>query len=118
MSSSSLARLLFCCARQAKVGKGDGIEVVVGEGDEAEAAAAQVDDLVDDALEGALAGLLAVGAPDAAEGAVLGTAADGLHGGPHVFVGRHQVPAGGEEFGAGDAAAFVDRCRACRRCNR
>jgi hypothetical protein len=95
-------------AREAEIGEGDGVEVVVGEGDEAEADLAEVDDLVDDGLEGALTGLLAVGAPDAAEGAVLGAAADGLDGGPHVFVGGHEVPAGGEEFSAADAAACVD----------
>ncbi len=98
-------------ARQAEVGEGDGVEVVVGEGDEAEADLAEVDDLVDDGLEGALAGLLAIGAPDAAEGAVLGAAADGLHGGPHVFVAGHEVPAGGEKFGSADTAAFVDFLR-------
>ncbi|WP_433984761.1 hypothetical protein RBB78_09865 [Tunturiibacter empetritectus] len=57
---------------------------------------------------GALTGLLAVGAPDAAEGAVLGAATDGLNGGPHVLVAGHEIPAGGEEVGAADAAAFVD----------
>ena len=30
---------------------------------------------------------------------MLGAAADGLDGGPHVFVAGHEVPAGGEEFG-------------------
>jgi hypothetical protein len=95
-------------AGEAKVGEGDGVEVVVGESDEAEADLAEVDDLVDDGLEGALTRLLAVGAPDAAEGAVLGAAAYGLHGGPHVFVAGHEIPAGGEEFCASDAAACVD----------
>ena len=55
-----------------------------------------------------LPGLLPIGAPDAAEGAVLGAAANGLHGGPHIFLGIHEVPARGEEFAAFDAAAFVD----------
>jgi hypothetical protein len=95
-------------AREAEVGEGDWVEVVIGEGYEAEADLAEVDDLVDYGLEGSLTGLLAVGAPDAAEGAVLGAAADGLDGGPHVFVARHEVPAGREEFAASDAAAFVD----------
>jgi len=31
-----------------------------------------------------------------------------LDGGPHVFVGLHQIPARGEELVAFDAAAFVD----------
>ena len=95
-------------AREAQIGEGDGIEVVVGEGDEAKTEAAQSDDFVDDVLEFALAGFLSVGAPDAAKGAVLGAAANGLHGGPHIFCGIHQVPAGGEEFAAFNAAAFVD----------
>ncbi len=39
---------------------------------------------------------------------MLGAAADGLDGGPHVFVAGHEIPAGGEEVGAGNAAAIVD----------
>jgi hypothetical protein len=39
---------------------------------------------------------------------VLGASADGLDGGPHIFVAGHQVPARGEELTAFDAAAFVD----------
>ena len=39
---------------------------------------------------------------------MLGAAANGLHGGPHIFRGIHQVPARGEKFAALDAAAFVD----------
>ncbi len=73
-------------AGEAEIGEGDGIEVVVGQGDEAEADATKTDDLVDDRLEGALARLLPIGAPDAAEGAVFRAAANGLDGGPHVFV--------------------------------
>jgi hypothetical protein len=42
---------------------------------------------------------------------VLGAAADGLDGGPHVFVAEHEVPAGGKKFGAADAAAVVDRLK-------
>ena len=42
---------------------------------------------------------------------MLRAAADGLDGGPHVFVAGHEVPAGGEEFAAADAAAFVDFLR-------
>ncbi len=95
-------------AGEAEVGEGDGIEVVVGEGDEAEADAAELDDLVDDGLEATLAGGLTVGAPDAAEGAVLGASANGLDGGPHVLFGGHEVPAAGEELAAADAAAVVD----------
>jgi hypothetical protein len=39
---------------------------------------------------------------------VLGAPPDGLDGGPHVFVGGHEVPAGGEELAAADAAAVVE----------
>ena len=56
----------------------------------------------------ALPGFLPVGAPDTAEGTVLGAAANGLHRGPHVFLGVHQVPAGWQELAAFDAPAFVD----------
>ena len=95
-------------ARKAEIGEGDGIEVVVGQGDEAKTEAAQSDDFVDDVLEFALARFLTVRAPDAAKRAVLGTAANGLYGGPHIFCRIHEVPARGEEFTAFDAAAFVD----------
>ena len=95
-------------ARQAQIGEGDGIEIVVGEGDEAEAEAAQIDDLVDYALIAPLPGLLPVGAPHAAERAMLGAAANGLHGGPHVFLRLHQVPARRKEIGPCNAAAFID----------
>ena len=100
--------LVVLLSGEAQVGEGDGIEVVVGEGDEAEADLAEVDDFIDDALELALAWLLAVGAPDTAEGAVLGASSDGLDGGPHVLAGLHEVPARGQELAAFDAAAFVD----------
>ena len=95
-------------AREAEVGEADRVEVVVGEGDEAEADLAEVDDLVDDGLEGALPGLLAIGAPDTAEGAVLRAAANGLDRSPHVLVASQEGPTSGEEFGAGDTAAIVD----------
>ncbi len=100
--------MIVLLAGQAQIGKGDGIEVVVGQRDEAKTEAAQGDDFVDHALMIALPRLLPIGAPDAAEGAVLGAAANGLHRGPHVFLGVHQVPARGQEFAAFDAPAFVD----------
>ncbi len=65
--------------RQAKIGQGDRIEVIVGQGNELEPDAAQGDDFVDDGLEFPLPGLLSVGAPDAAEGTMLGASANGLH---------------------------------------
>jgi hypothetical protein len=58
-----------------------------------------------------LARLLAVGAPDAAEGAVLRASANSLDGSPHVLVAGHEIPAGGEELAAADASAIVDFLR-------
>ncbi len=102
------AGLVILAFGEAEVIEGDGIEVIVGEGDEAKAAAAEFDDFVDDGVAGALAWFLAVGAPDGAERAVFGAAADGLHGGPHVGVVGHEIPAGGLEPGSIDASAIVD----------
>lgn len=76
-------------ASQAEIGVGDGVEVVVGERDEAEAETAQRDNFVNDALVAPRTRLLPVGAPYAAEGAVLGTSAGGLHRRSHIFVGLH-----------------------------
>jgi hypothetical protein len=39
---------------------------------------------------------------------MLRAAANGLHRGPHVLVGAHQIPASSEELSALDSAAFVD----------
>ena len=39
---------------------------------------------------------------------MFGAAANGLYGSPHVLVARHEIPTGGEEVCAADAAAFVD----------
>lgn len=93
---------------EAQIGQGNGIEVIVCQGDEAETDLPELDDLVDDGLEGALTGLLSIGAPHAAERAVFGAPAYGLHRGPHVFVSWHQVPARGEEFAAADPAAVIN----------
>ena len=99
---------------QAKVGVGDWVKVVVRQGDEPKALAAELDDFLDDAVGRTLAGLLAVGPPDRAEAAVFGAAADGLHGGPHVAVLRHQVPAGGDELVGIDSATVVNGDGECR----
>ena len=86
-------RLVVAPRRHLQVGQRHRIEVVVGERDEAEAAAPQLDDLLDDRVARALARPLAVGLPHRAERAVLRAAADGLHRRPHVAIRRHQIPA-------------------------
>src|SRR6185295_13916273 len=63
----------------------------------------------DDAIDVAKSRLLAIGAPDRAEGTVLGTAADGLHRRPHVAALRHEIPAAREKGIAIDAPAVVLR---------
>ena len=45
---------------------------------------------------------------------MLGASADRLHGGPHVFVLGHEIPASGEELIALYAAALVDALRRAR----
>ena len=93
------------------VGERDRVEVVVGQRDETESQAAQRHDLLDHHIGGALPRLLAVGAPDRTERAVLGAAANRLHRRPHVTVRRQQVPARGFELLRRHAAAFVDFLR-------
>ena len=93
----------------AQIFQRDRIEIVVGKGDEPEAAPAQLDDLLDDAVRSALARLLAIGAPDRAERAVFRAAANGLHRTPHVATRLHEIPAGRTEFLRVDAPAFVHR---------
>src|SRR5207237_2683782 len=55
--------------------------------------------------------LLPVGAPNGAEGAVLGTAANGLDGRPHVAVAGQQVPARRLELLGSDPAALIHALR-------
>ena len=102
-------------ARLREIGERHRIEVVVGEGDEPEAAAPQFDDLVRSPLDAALARLLAVGAPDRAERAMLRASAHCLHRGPHVALGRQQIPSRGPKIARADAAAVVDAAAAARR---
>jgi hypothetical protein len=75
---------------------------------QAEAHAAKIDDLVDDFLEGPLAGLLSICAPHRADGAMLWTTANGLHRSPHVLLFGHEFPAGRQERFSLNLAAFVD----------
>jgi hypothetical protein len=104
-------RLVGAAARHRQVLERHRVEVVVGERDEAEPAPPQLDDFTDDAVDLALTGLLAVGAPDGAERAVLRASAHGLHRRPHVATLRQQVPPRGDELVARDAAAVVDPLR-------
>src|SRR5438105_3768623 len=77
LEGSELLKVILL-AGEAKIRETYGIEVVVSERHEADALAAQLDDLTDDRIEGTLAGLLTIGSPDGAERAVLGAAARGL----------------------------------------
>ncbi len=107
--------LVLAACRHAQVLERHGVEVVVGQRDEAEALPPQLDDFLDDRVDGAAARLLAVGPPDRAERAVLRAAADGLHRRPHVA-----LPAGSRSHRAGrkssplDSATVVQRLRRAR----
>ncbi len=94
--------------RETQIRQRNGIEIVIGQGDKPEAETTQAYDLVDHLLKRTLPRLLAVGTPDAAEGAVLGASANGLHRGPHIFVGLHQIPSRRKKLRALDPAAFID----------
>ena len=105
------AALVVPPRRLREIVEGHRIEVVVGERDEPESHPAERHDFVDDRVDAALPRPLPVGLPHRAERAVLRTAADRLHRGPHVFVARHERPARRLEFAAFDLAAVVHRQR-------
>ena len=100
-------RRISAAAGLRQIGERHGIEIVVGERDEAEALAPQRDDLADHGLDVGLARLLAVGAPHRAERAVLRAAPHRLHRRPHVAILRQQVPSRLAEVIAGDAPRLV-----------
>src|SRR5271165_6070672 len=100
---------VFLALRQFEVGQSDGIEIIVGQSDEAEAEASQLHDLFDDGIGRSLARLLSVGAPHRAKRTVLGASANRLHRGPHVALAGNQVPSRGGKLVSIDAAALVDR---------
>ena len=106
-----VGRLVGAAIGHAQIFERDRIEIVVGERDEAEAAAAQLDELLDHRVGFADARLLAVGAPHRAERAVLRAAAHGLHRRDHVLVARQQIPARLQHRAAFDLAAVVDALR-------
>src|SRR5262249_11795010 len=85
--------------------------VIVGQRNEPEPAAAQLDDLGDDGVHRTLPRRLPVGAPHGTERAVLRAATDRLHGSPHVPAFRQQVPPCGLELPAVDSAGLVDALR-------
>ncbi len=102
-------RLIAAPRGHGQIGERDGIEIIIGERDEAEAAPPQLDDLAEDAIAGPLPRPLAVGLPDRAKRTVLRTASNGLDRRPHVPILRHQIPARGQEMLRLDASAVVDR---------
>ena len=106
-----VAGLVLAPVGHPQVFKGDGVEVVVGEGDEPETHAPQLDDLFDDRVHRPLARLLAVGAPHRAERAVLGAPPHGLDRRPHVVLALQQVPARGFERAGVHLAGVVDALR-------
>src|ERR1019366_4925820 len=67
--------------------------------------------LFNDWMRGTLARLLAIGAPDGTEGAMLGTPTDRLHRSPHVAFRRREIPSRRQHQLRGNASAFVDSLR-------
>ncbi len=96
-------------ARRGEIRKRHGIEIVVGEQDESEAASSERYDFADHVIDATLSRLLPVGAPHRAKRAMLRTAADRLHRSPHVFVGGQQIPSRGDERAAFDSPAVIKR---------
>ena len=105
-------------ARRGEIRKRHGIEIVVGEQDESEAASSERYDFADHVIDATLSRLLPVGAPHRAERAMLRTAADRLHRSPHVFVGGQQIPSRGDERAAFDSPAVIERLERPRRRDR
>ena len=104
-------RRVLAPRRLREIRKRDGIEVVVRQRDEAEAATAQIHDFLDDAIDLTLSRLLTIGPPHRTERAVLRAAAYGLHRRPHVPPRGQQIPARRSERLAGDPTRVVDPLR-------
>ena len=100
--------VVFLLSGQPQIGQGDRIEIVVRQGDIAEALAPQLDNFFNDALKTPLPRFLPIGAPDRAKRAVLGATTHRLHRSPHIFVRRQQVPARGNKLVRVDPASLVD----------
>ena len=101
-----------CCValplRHREIGQCHRIEVVIGQCDEPKAPATELHDLRDNGIHAPLSRLLAVGAPDGAERAMLGAAAHGLDGPPHVATMRQQLPPCRDEALGINASGLVD----------
>ena len=94
--------------RQLEIFQRDRVKVVVGKRDEPEPQAPQFDHFLHYGIDCALARFLAVGLPYRAERAMLGAAAHGLHGRPHIPIGREQIPSRAKEVLGVDLSAFMD----------
>ena len=103
--------LIVLPLRIGDVGHGDRIKIVVRQGNEAEAAAAQLDDLLDNANGSALTGTLSIGAPYGTKRAVFGASAHSLHRRPHIAVSRQQIPSGWLEVPRFHSSAVIDPLR-------
>src|SRR5512146_146064 len=99
------ATLVLESGGELQVIQSDGVEVVISQRDKTKTQSAQLDNLLDDSIRGALAGALAVSAPNRAEGAMLGAAAHGLHRSPHVPIAWNQIPAGRDEVAGFNATS-------------
>src|SRR5260370_2346039 len=86
---------------------GHGIEIIVGESDEAESEAAKCDNLFHHDLGIALPWPLPIRAPHRAEGAVLRASPDCLHRGPHSTALAQQIPAAALEPRGIHSAALI-----------
>ena len=91
------------------IGQGDGIEVIVGQRDEAKPETPQLHDLLDHHVGRALPRLLSVGTPHRTERTMFGATAHRLHGGPHVTIARSEIPARGQKLLSRNASAVVNR---------
>ena len=104
-------RRIGATAGLGKVAERHGIEIVVGERDEPEPAAPQLDRLADHRVDARLPRRLAVGAPHRAERAMLRAPAHRLHRRPHVASLGQEIPARDAEAVAADLAGLVDAPR-------
>src|SRR5665811_1481894 len=83
---------------QPQIGQRHRIEVVIGQGNKSETDTPQTNDFVDYTLILPLPGPLPIGPPNAAKRAMLRASANGLHRGPHILIGLHQVPSRGQKL--------------------
>ena len=91
------------------IGEGNGIEVVVGQDDEAITHPAQLHEFVNHSVDGPLPRDLTIRSPDRTKRAVFGASPDSLHRSPHVTVRRKQVPTRRLKLISGDTSPVVQR---------